>query len=1142
MQARPLYIQVSFFVLLAWIGMAAFPARAVETADPTATVSPKVVESRIEEVRASATLDADIRDRLIERYRRTLGFIESARANKERADAFDQARSSAPSETEVLREQLDQEDADAEALEPDLILASDASARDIEALLQIERANQAAVSAKLSSMQQQLSTESNRPRIVRERLVEASQLMDQLTADANVAATPDQLPLVVEARRWELSAHGAAITLEMTMLDQELLSQPMRVELLKVQRDLSARNLKGLGQRILALEELLANQRRSETEQIIAESNTAYLGELANHPLILETATENVELRNYLQTLTNNLEAVEVATRTAASDLINVQQSFQTARQRLEIAGLSQVLGQVLHEQRRDLPDLRDYRQRSRTREETIAQTGLRDIQLEAERRKLQDIPTYVATLLSDLPAAERDELDTPLQDMLAGRTVLLRNAIVANNNYQRALGELDFQESQLLATASEFNDFLVQRLLWVRNKEAISLKSLRVLPAEIIAFFDPKPWLNAVEELLEGFAQMPGLWFVLIGIGALLWKKRALRKALQTTAKSVGQPANDSFASTVRALGFTILLALPWPLLSLVAGWALIQSLDASDGAKAIGIALVNLSRFLFFLSLFRALCVQGGLAEAHFNWPASTTRELRVQLNRLFLTFLLPAFVVITAIEMNPNNFGGELSRLLFVVATGGLLFFLVRVLQPRTGFLDALLNTQGHTNDISWLWLALGIIIPVAYVVQALAGYFYSALTLMSFLINTLWLLFFLVVAHQLVSRWLLVVGGQLQLKIARERREAARAQRVKELEGSGDSESAPPVPEEDEIDVASIDADTRKLLRLALVLVAFVGMGAIWSQVLPALTVLRDYTLWEYLDGPVGQQQLVPVTLADFLLALAYIVVAVVATRTVPTLIEAVLRQRNASSGTRLAFATLARYSIALLGVALVASAIGFNWGKIQWLVAALGVGIGFGLQEIIANFISGIIILTERPIRVGDLVTVGDTSGTVTRLQIRATTVTNFDRQELLVPNKEFITGRVLNWSLSDEVIRLVAEVGVAYGTDMEKALALVREAVAENQSVLNEPSPLVTFDAFGDNSLSIIARCFIGSLSKRREIISDLNLAINQKFNEAGIVIAFPQRDVHLDTSGPLDIRIQRDPGVEAPPAEKPES
>jgi len=128
-----------------------------------------------------------------------------------------------------------------------------------------------------------------------------------------------------------------------------------------------------------------------------------------------------------------------------------------------------------------------------------------------------------------------------------------------------------------------------------------------------------------------------------------------------------------------------------------------------------------------------------------------------------------------------------------------------------------------------------------------------------------------------------------------------------------------------------------------------------------------------------------------------------------------------------------------------------------------------------------------------------------------------------------VPNKEFITGRVLNWSLSDDVLRLVANVGVAYGSDIRKALELVREAVVEHAVVLKDPEPLVTFDEFGDNSLNITARYFIGAPNKRRETISDINLAINDKLKAAGIVVAFPQRDVHLDMSAPLDVRIQRE-------------
>ncbi|KPJ90908.1 MAG: potassium transporter, partial [Gammaproteobacteria bacterium SG8_11] len=183
-------------------------------------------------------------------------------------------------------------------------------------------------------------------------------------------------------------------------------------------------------------------------------------------------------------------------------------------------------------------------------------------------------------------------------------------------------------------------------------------------------------------------------------------------------------------------------------------------------------------------------------------------------------------------------------------------------------------------------------------------------------------------------------------------------------------------------------------------------------------------------------------------------------------------------------------------------------------------------IGFGLQEIVANFISGIIILFERPIRVGDVVTVGDTTGQVTRIRIRATTIRNWDKQELLVPNKEFITGRLLNWSLSDQLNRIVVNVGVAYGSDVALALKLLHEAATENPKIVSDPKPIVTFEGFGDNSLNLVLRCYLNTLDDRLENISALHQAVNRKFQDAGISISFPQRDLHLDTSRPLEIRV----------------
>ena len=241
-------------------------------------------------------------------------------------------------------------------------------------------------------------------------------------------------------------------------------------------------------------------------------------------------------------------------------------------------------------------------------------------------------------------------------------------------------------------------------------------------------------------------------------------------------------------------------------------------------------------------------------------------------------------------------------------------------------------------------------------------------------------------------------------------------------------------------------------------------------------------------------------------------------------------EIVLLERiDMAAGIRYTVTTLSGYIIAACGVLLALNVIGASWSQLQWLVAALSVGIGFGLQEIVANFISGLIILFERPIRVGDFVTVGDTDGVVSRIRIRATTIRNLDRKELLVPNKEFITGRLLNWSLSDQTTRILLSVGVAYGSDVRKAMAILVKTARENPAVLEDPEPTVIFETFGDNTLNMVLRCFVESVDYRWPTVSELNQVINEKFEQAGIVIAFPQRDVHLDTSQPLDVRIHRD-------------
>jgi potassium efflux system protein len=178
---------------------------------------------------------------------------------------------------------------------------------------------------------------------------------------------------------------------------------------------------------------------------------------------------------------------------------------------------------------------------------------------------------------------------------------------------------------------------------------------------------------------------------------------------------------------------------------------------------------------------------------------------------------------------------------------------------------------------------------------------------------------------------------------------------------------------------------------------------------------------------------------------------------------------------------------------------------------------MGVGVGFGLQEIIANLVSGLLLLVEGRVRLMDVVTVGDDTGRVTAIRAMATTVTDWNNRELVIPNKEFITGRVINWTLSERVIRLDVPVGIAYGSDTLKAEEILVRVGRENELTHDDPPPRAVFLGFGASSLDFALHVWVNmeDLLKARH---ELHRAIDDAFRETGITIAFPQLDVHMAT------------------------
>ena len=401
------------------------------------------------------------------------------------------------------------------------------------------------------------------------------------------------------------------------------------------------------------------------------------------------------------------------------------------------------------------------------------------------------------------------------------------------------------------------------------------------------------------------------------------------------------------------------------------------------------------------------------------------------------------------------------------------------------------------------------------PVALLLLAAVGYLYAAVTLTGLLIDTIWLFIGIIVANLVVLRWLALARRKMAWQLVLEKRAARRAEPGEEAKQEADSEI--PVVEPEPLDLDAVDQQTRRLLRAGSFFVGIVIGWAIWSDILPALKVLEDVSLWSQVVKVDGVDTLAPVTLASLLLAVVIAGVTAISSRNLPGLMEiAILRHLEIDVATRYTINTLLRYAVVTIGVISVLSIVGWNWSRIQWLVAALSVGLGFGLQEIVANFVAGLIILFERPVRVGDTVTVGQLTGSVARIRIRATTITDWDRKEIIVPNKSFITEQVINWTLTDPITRIVIPVSVSYGSDVQLATSVMEETLLSTPLLLDDPAPKVYFVGFGDSSLEFKLFVYVRDLGDRLPLMHAVHEQILGALRQHDIRIPFPQRDVHM--------------------------
>ena len=1085
-------------------------------------LSVDTVQATIGAVESLDGIDEELRASLLRQLRNAATQIQNRQTAEQASLIYSDALTTAPEETERLQALLAEESQAPSAA--NLGISDTTSLDELNQLLSQELADQVTSDTRVAELEARAEVQAGRPAFARTRISELRASRDELAAALQVPRAPSESQRLSDTRRLVTELQRMALAAEINKLEQELVSHNARLNLLRAQLDVAERSRLESARRV-ELVRGIVNEKRQQAADLAQQSATAVEEEAADkHPVILALAVENAMLTRELPKIASNIDQATQRLQQLRDEAEDVEQRIERGQQRLDVAGLNRSIGLLMMEESRNLPQVSQYLSQVRNRGRELADVGLAEVRIREQRRELRSVDARVDVLAAEISQdiADEDELTqirSELRTLLRGQRGLLQQAESSYNSYLQVLGEVDAAQRRLLEAATEYRNFLNANMLWIPSAPIAFTGAWSLSDYEHSSILSAAPWLNTLEDFAESLTEnfLAAVLVLLVYVGLLLVRK-PLATYTQSFKTRVGNASTDNIWLTVAALAAALVRALPVSFLLASAGWFLLQAPDPSAFTAVVSASLFTLASFLYNLLVFRVLAAEGGVLHVHFGWRPRNLTIVRKQVDRLIVIGAPIVFALVIFYASDLAFDRATLGRFMFLA----LLVLLVVTFRPLThptngvaaGYYQQ--NPDSWVSKLRWFWHSLPMGVPLLLGVLSLLGYMYTSITLTRLIVDTIWLALALIVANLIVLRWIALSRGQLALRVKEEERE-----KQSELPAEGEA----PVIESTPVDIDEVDTQTRELLRWGLIIVAVVAGWGIWSDLIPAFRLFDQVALWTRAIVVDGVETIAPVTLADLLVGILVATATAIAYRNLPGLMEiAVLQRMTLEPGSRYAANTLVRYIVITVGVIAVLNIIGWNWSRIQWLVAALSVGLGFGLQEVVANFVSGLIILFERPVRVGDTVTVGQLTGTVSKVRIRATTITDWDRKEIVVPNKAFITEQVVNWTLADPITRVVVPVGISYGSDVELAHKVMEETLHSLPLILEEPEPKVYFLGFGDSSLDFRLHAYSRQLSDRLPIMHAIHEAILKALRENDIEIPFPQRDLHIRSTVPSDL------------------
>ncbi|NOQ14296.1 MAG: mechanosensitive ion channel [Methyloprofundus sp.] len=981
------------------------------------------------------------------------------------------------------------------------------------------------ISDKITQLESELNQYIDRPRKIREEMQSAEKGLKQAKIEINEERSATENRYEHEAHKVYLHTLINTLLAELKKLELEAASNPVQIQFSRYSQESLAIQQNNLLEVIAEQEKLLQAQQLETQKKLQEELLLSERESISKHPVIQKIIQNNIQWSRDIQTTVHSINYYEDEIDKIESYKKEVEDDYKSAEKKIRLAGLSPILGRVLREQRRNLARNKQQYQYNDSINDETGLISLAQYQIELRQKQLRnrqgELEQYLQLVLlgpgsAELSNANIEQIRQELQALLNSQKQVLDQLMSTYLKGLRVLGDYEFARQQLLTQVNQYEAYLDERLLWVPSSPVIDFKYPLDVYDSLHWAILPGRWVQLGQDLLNIAKEKIFVSsFCAIFLIFLFYIKPYIREKSCAIKEKVGKPYTDNIYYTFQVLLFNFILILPVAFFLFYISLLLSSLPFQNDFSRAIGVGLYYAAVVLLILRFFSRFLEDQGIAELHFRWQKKTVCLLNKQLSWMQFLIVPCTFIMYMTSVTHESEHSDSLGRLGFIIFIVVLFIFTVRLLQPNKGILTPYFvkNKDLWWVKLRYVWFIVCTSIPLIILGFSIMGYYVSALELEQKIIITIRMIFIAVIVHNIIIRWLGLAYRDLALKNARNQHKAQELN----AQSSELSSSDTLVVDEALLNIPKINEQTKKIVNVFINALLLLSFWVIWKNILPAFSFIDNIVLWQHIVVVEGQESLQGVTLFNLFLAGLYIFLVGIAVINFPGVMEVlVFRSLDIEAGSRYAVNQLAKYSLVTLGFILVANELGGSWSQVQWLVAALTVGLGFGLQEIFANMVSGIIILFERPIRVGDTVTVGNITGRVARIQMRATTITDWDHKELIVPNKSIITNQLINWTLTDPVTRIVISLGISYDADVELAHKIISETLDSTPLVLKEPEPSVFFIGFGDSSLDFSIRVYVSEFSNRFPVTHDIHVGLLQALRKQGIEIPFPQRDLHV--------------------------